>query len=238
MERLQKYMAACGVASRRKSEQLIESGAVTVNGRVIKEMGYQVNPHADDVKVYGQRINTEEKIYILLNKPRGYVTTASDPQNRRIILDLLKDVQHRVYPVGRLDIDTSGLLILTNDGDLAQRLAHPSYEIDKVYLAKIKGIPDAAALEKLQSGIQLEDGITAPANARIIKIENNNAVVEITIHEGRNRQVRRMLDAIGHPVLRLSRERIGFLSVEGLKPGRYRQLQSEELIELKRMLDI
>lgn len=236
MERLQKFMAACGVASRRKCEELIVDGRVTVNGQVIQELGYQIDPINDKVKVNGKTIATEDKVYILLNKPIGYVTTASDPQNRKIVLDLLKGVTHRVYPVGRLDIDTSGLLLLTNDGELAHKMTHPKFELDKVYVAQVKGIPSKQALQKLQEGIMLEDGMTAPAQVKLMQMEDEVATIEIIIHEGRNRQVRRMFETIGHPVKKLHRKRVGFLTLKNLKSGTFRHLEPNEIMQLKRIL--
>lgn len=229
-------MAACGVASRRKCEEFIVNGQVTVNGQVIQELGYQIDPGKDKVTVNGKTIAMEEKVYLLLNKPIGYVTTASDPQNRKIVLDLLKGVTHRVYPVGRLDIDTSGLLLLTNDGELAHKMTHPKFELDKVYVAQVKGIPSKQALQKLQEGIMLEDGMTAPAQVKLIQTEYEMATIEIIIHEGRNRQVRRMFEAIGHPVKKLHRKRVGFLTLKNLKSGTFRHLESSEIIQLKQIL--
>jgi len=237
LERLQKFMAACGVASRRKCENLIVDGLVMVNGQVIRELGYKINPESDIIQVNGVQIFEEKKVYILLHKPTGYVTTVTDPQMRRTVIDLIPDIENRVYPVGRLDYDTSGLLLLTNDGDLANKMTHPSFELDKVYVAKVDGEINENDIHKLETGIMLEDGITAPAKATILNTNKTNSLVEITIHEGRNRQVRRMLEAVGHAVLKLRRERIVFLTLDGLEVGKYRELTIEELNKLKQLLN-
>jgi 23S rRNA pseudouridine2605 synthase len=238
MERLQKVLAHAGVASRRHCEELIVQGRVQVNGKVVRELGVKVNPEKDQILVDGRPIRKEEHVYLLLYKPTGVITSVHDPQGRRVVTDLLKGVKQRVYPVGRLDYDTSGLLLLTNDGELANRLAHPSYEIDKVYRAWVKGVPAAEQVKRLAEGIMLEDGMTAPGRARLLAIApaRDKALLELTIHEGRNRQVRRMCEAIGHPVLSLERIRLGFLTLEGLEPGGYRPLTTAEVERLKRGL--
>ncbi|HZG14732.1 MAG TPA: pseudouridine synthase [Candidatus Bathyarchaeia archaeon] len=234
MERLQKILAQAGVASRRKCEELITQGRVKVNGTVSTELGTKVDPQNDIILVDDKPIHIEKLIYLLLHKPTGVITSLHDPQGRRVVTDLLTDIQERVYPVGRLDYDTSGLLLLTNDGELANRIAHPSFEIDKVYRAWVKGIPSKESVKKLATGIRLEDGMTSPGEARIIEQEAQRTLLEITIHEGRNRQVRRMCDAIGHPVLKLERIRLGFLTLAGVKVGEYRHLTKEEVERLKR----
>jgi 23S rRNA pseudouridine2605 synthase len=238
MERLQKVLAHAGVASRRHCEELIVQGRVQVNGKIVRELGMKVNPDGDKILVDGRPIRLEKHVYLLLNKPTGVITSVRDPQGRRVVTDLLKGVKERVYPVGRLDYDTSGLLLLTNDGELANRLAHPSYEIDKVYRAWVKGVPAPEQVRKLAAGIMLEDGITAPGQAKLIKTSaaGDKALLELTIHEGRNRQVRRMCEAIGHPVLSLERIRLGFLTLEGLKSGEFRPLTSAEVERLKQGL--
>ncbi|MFI8712902.1 pseudouridine synthase [Brevibacillus brevis] len=238
MERLQKVLAHAGVASRRHCEELIAQGKVQVNGQVVREQGIKVDPLKDKIVVNGQQIKLEQHVYLLLYKPTGVITSVTDPQGRRVVIDLLKGIQERVYPVGRLDYDTSGLLLLTNDGELANRLAHPSYEIDKVYRAWVKGIPSPEKVRKLATGIRLEDGMTSPGQSKLLKAESSSqrALVELTIHEGRNRQVRRMCEAIGHPVLTLERIRLGFLTLDGLKPGEFRELTHEEVESLKRGL--
>jgi len=235
MERLQKVLAHAGVASRRHCEELIVQGRVQVNGKVVRELGVKVNPDTDQIRVDGRLVKLERHVYLLLNKPAGVITSVRDPQGRRVVTDLLKGVKERVYPVGRLDYDTSGLLLLTNDGELANQLAHPSYEIDKVYRAWVKGVPSPTQIKRLASGILLEDGMTAPGQARLLKTAaiGDKALLELTIHEGRNRQVRRMCEAIGHPVIALERVRLGFLTLEGLQPGEYRPLTTAEVARLK-----
>ncbi len=224
MDRLQKVIARAGIASRRKAEEMISAGEVKVNGKVITEMGLKVDPKQDFIEVDNQplRNSEEEKVYILLHKPKGYVTTVKDPQGRSTVLDLVK-VPQRIYPVGRLDYDTSGLLILTNDGDLTYALTHPKHEVDKVYQARVKGHPTTNALDRLRQGILLEDGPTAPAKVKQLKAFRETTILEITIHEGRNRQVRRMCGAIGHEVADLKRIAIGSLHLGSLKPGEYVQ---------------
>ncbi|MFD2371819.1 pseudouridine synthase [Brevibacillus sp. GCM10020057] len=238
MERLQKVLAHAGVASRRHCEELIVQGKVQVNGKVVQELGTRVDPATDKITVNGKPIRIEQHVYLMLYKPTGVITSVSDPQGRRVVTDLLKGVKERVYPVGRLDYDTSGLLLLTNDGDLANRLAHPSYEIDKVYRAWVRGVPSQDKVKMLATGIRLEDGMTAPGEARLLKATatKDKALIELTIHEGRNRQVRRMCEAIGHPVVTLERIRLGFLTLEGLEPGQYRPLTSAEVEKLKQGL--
>jgi pseudouridine synthase len=223
--RLNAYLARAGVASRRKADELIKAGRVTVNG----EPG-QLNTFVerrDRVEVDGKRVALEELTYVLLHKPAGVVTTASDPQGRPTVVDLV-DVQKRVVPVGRLDADTTGALLLTNDGPLAHRLAHPHYGVEKVYVADVDGRPSTEALSALAEGVELEDGMTAPATARCLAPSR----VELTLHEGRNRQVRRMLEAVGHPVRRLHRAVYAGLTLEGLEPGQWRELEPSEVQRL------
>ncbi|RXT14039.1 pseudouridine synthase [Ammoniphilus sp. CFH 90114] len=238
-ERLQKVMAARGVTSRRKCEELILAGRVKVNGQVVDQLGYKVEEESDQIEVDGKVIGKVSFKYILLHKPTGFITSASDPQGRKVVTDLVKNVKERVYPVGRLDYDTSGLLLLTNDGELANRIAHPRFEIDKVYLATVKGIPSAQALHSLRNGIMLEDGMTYPAKAEIEMkdLERNQATIRLTIHEGRNRQVRRMCQAVGHPVIRLKRIQLGFLTLGNLAPGHYRQLEPSEVDKLRKLFN-
>ncbi|MBO8170641.1 MAG: rRNA pseudouridine synthase [Bacillaceae bacterium] len=238
MERLQKVMAHAGVASRRKCEQLILDGKVKVNGTVVRELGIQVDPRKDLIEVNGKQIQLEQKSYILLYKPVGVITSVRDPRGRKTVIDLIGSVQERVYPVGRLDYDTSGLLLLTNDGELAYRITHPRYELDKVYQVTVKGIPHIKTIERLKNGVELEDGVTAPAKVRILSkdVQKGQALLEMTIHEGRNRQIRRMCKAVGHPVKKLKRVQIAFLTLDGLKPGEYRHLEKKEVTELKKMV--
>lgn len=237
--RLQKILSAAGIASRRTAESLIEQRRVSVNGEVVTELGTKADPDEDDIRVDGRRIRPpERKRYILLNKPRGYVTTRSDPRGRETVMDLLKGVREYVYPVGRLDYDSEGLLLLTNDGELAARLTHPRHEVERVYEVRVRGVPDAHALQRLASGVIVDDRTTAPANIRLEKKldapSGPQAVLSIGIHEGRHRQVRKMCEAIGHPIVRLRRVRIGPIQDDRLKTGRYRELTAGEVLKLKR----
>ncbi len=237
--RLQKILSEAGVASRRTAETLIQQGRVSVNGKVVAELGSKADPAEDDIRVDGRRIRAaQRKRYLLLNKPRGYVTTRSDPAKRPTVMDLLKGVKEYVYPVGRLDYDSEGLLLLTNDGELAARLTHPRHEVERLYEARVRGIPDAHALDRLASGIVIERRKTAPATVKLAKkIDADSgpqAVVLIGIHEGRHRQVREMFDAVGHPVMRLRRVRIGPVRDPQLKTGHYRELSPAEVAKLRK----
>jgi 23S rRNA pseudouridine2605 synthase len=227
-ERLQKVLARAGLGSRRACEELIEDGRVEVNGEVAT-LGRRVDPEHDRVTLDGATIPVRAGlVYYLLNKPAKVVTTASDPEGRPTVLDLVP-AEPRVFPVGRLDWDTEGLLLLTNDGDLAHGLTHPSRGVPKTYLAEVTGAPGRAALRRLRDGVELDDGRTAPARARVAQTTPTGAAVEIEIHEGRNRQVRRMLEAVGHPVRRLVRTRLGPLSDNRLAPGQWRPLDPAEI---------
>ncbi len=235
--RLQKYMAMCGVAARRKCEEIIASGRVSVNGQIITEMGTQVED-GDRVMVDGVLITPEEeKRYILYHKPAGEVTTVSDDKGRETVMDRFKDFPVRLYPVGRLDYDSEGLLLLTNDGELAQRLTHPSCEVDKVYLARVTGNPSNEAIDKLRRGVFMEgdERRTYPASVRVVRDESLYSDIVVSIHEGRNRQVRRMFDAVGHKVLLLRRIRFGSIELGDLKRGEWRELTQEEVHELKKL---
>lgn len=233
MERVQKVIAQAGVTSRRKAEALILEGRVRVNGEVITELGVKVTPK-DRVEVDGVPVEKESPVYYVLNKPIGYLSTVEDDRGRKTVLDLMRHVPERIFPVGRLDYDTSGVLLLTNDGDFSYRLTHPKYEVEKVYVARVKGIPPKQKLRQLERGIQLEDGKTAPARVKRLRINKNaqDAIIEITIHEGRNRQVRRMFEAIGHPVVKLTRERFGVIDGRGLNAGDSRELTPHEVKQL------
>lgn len=228
--RLQKYMADAGVASRRKCEELIKQGDVTVNGE-IASLGMSVEP-TDDIRLNGKRLQLAEKrVVIMLNKPRGVVSTASDPQGRRTTQEYFSNIEYRVYNIGRLDIDSEGLLLFTNDGELANRLTHPSYEVPKTYRLLVQGKLSAQSIEKLRKGVLLEDGITAPSKVFGVKDageSGENTSLYISIHEGRNRQVRRMLTAVGHNTLRLRRVAVGELRLNELRAGEWRYLTDEE----------
>jgi pseudouridine synthase len=233
-ERLQKYLAHAGIASRRKCEELIRRGRVKVNGRTVTELGTKIAPETDKVEVDGKLVAAEEeKVYILLYKPKFFISSRKDPEGRETVVNLIKGINKRIYPVGRLDYDTEGLLLLTNDGELTYKLTHPKHEIEKVYRALVEGCPDSEDLYQLSTGVQLEDGMTAPAKVRAIRTRKGNTLLEITIHEGRNRQVRRMCEHIGHPVLKLKRIKFAFLDLGNLKPGEFRFLTDREIKKLK-----
>ena len=233
-ERLQKVLAQAGVASRREAEEYITAGRVKVNGRVVKELGTKVG-HDAFIMVDGHPVHRERKIYLLFYKPRGVVTTMKDPEGRKSIADYVKDIPQRVYPVGRLDYNTEGLLLLTNDGELAQAMTHPSHEVNKTYEVTVPGIVPQEKLDLLRIGVKLEDGMTAPAIVDLAgyDYEKNLTRFNVTIHEGRNRQVRRMCDYIGFPVRNLRRVRMGTLTLDGLRRGDCRELFNEEIEELR-----
>lgn len=232
-ERLQKYMATCGVASRRKCEEIILEGRVTVNGEIIKELGFKVTPGSDKVLVDSKPIHLEEKkLYIALHKPEGVVSTVKDERNRKTIIDLV-DVKERVYPIGRLDYNTSGLILLTNDGDVYNKLIHPREEVNKVYIAVIKGIPNKEAILQFCNGVDIGGYITAKAKFRIIEELTDKCKVKITIHEGKNRQIRKMCDAIGYPVIALKRVAVGKINLGTLEKGKWRNLDAGEVEYLK-----
>jgi 23S rRNA pseudouridine2605 synthase len=249
MERLQKILSQAGVASRRAAEKLIAEGRVSVNGKTVLEMGTKADIASDDIRVDGRRVKgVERHRYILLYKPRGFVTTRSDPERRPKVMDLLGDVREYVYPVGRLDYDTEGLLLLTNDGDLAAKLTHPRHGVERTYEAHVAGIPDAEALERLRTGIPLDGHRTLPARAALLTKRSSNparaglserksageGIVLLTIREGRNRQVRRMLEAVGHPVRKLRRTKIGPIGDKDIKAGEWRDLSPKEVAMLQR----
>lgn len=228
--RLQKYLAQCGIASRRKAEELIAAGKITVDGRVVTEMGMLVTPGREIITCQGKKIESREQfVYVLLNKPKGYVTTLADPQGRPVVTALVKNIGARVFPVGRLDLDTEGALILTNDGSLAQKIQHPSHETNKTYEALVRGTPDPGKIALLQKGVLLEGKMTSPAKIRILSRQGTNCLLEITIHEGRKRQVKKMFSHIAHPVLQLKRTAYGKLNLGNLPIGRYRELNPSDL---------
>jgi pseudouridine synthase len=237
VERLQKILSQAGIASRRASERMMLDGRVTVNGATVRELGTKADPARDDIRVDGSRVKiAEHHRYVLLNKPRGYVTTRSDPERRKTVIDLLRGVKEYVYPVGRLDYESEGLLLLMNDGDLAARLTHPSHGIARVYEAKVLGIPDAHDLDRLQRGMVIEGRRMRAAEVTLLPVKRDatGATLVITLREGRNRQVRNMCDAIGHPVDRLKRVAIGPIRDSRLKVGFWRDLSEEEVERLRK----
>ena len=231
--RLQKLLAQSGVASRRKCEELMLDGLVEVDGEVVTRLGTKVDPRTAVIRVDGKRLPpVSEKVYLVLNKPRGVVSTMSDPEGRRNLGDLVADRPERLFHVGRLDTDTSGLILLTNDGDFAQRMAHPSYEVDKTYVAEVDGEVYRRTIKQLLEGVTLEDGPVTVRTARIVQTTGSKSIVELVIHEGRNRIVRRLLDHVGHPVRRLTRTAIGPVRLGKLPVGEMRDLSRAELGEL------
>ncbi|SFJ97330.1 ribosomal large subunit pseudouridine synthase B [Marinilactibacillus piezotolerans] len=238
MDRLQKVMAHAGIASRRKSESMIEAGRVKVNGKVITELGFQVKK-SDSIEVDSVPIQKEKLVYFLLNKPRGVVSTASDPKNRETVVDLLHEVEERIYPVGRLDYDTTGVLLLTNDGELANKLMHPKYSVEKTYLAKVKGRVTREDIRQLEKGVVFDKVKSVPAKARIINYDRKKdySTVELIIHEGKNHQVKKMMKAINHPIEKLTRTQYGFLSVEGMQSGVFRELKQFEINKLYQLVE-
>ncbi|AMC00757.1 Ribosomal large subunit pseudouridine synthase B [Aerococcus viridans] len=233
MERLQKVMAHAGVASRRESEKLIAAGRVKVNGEVVRELGYKVSNN-DRIEVDQVPIYKEEPVYYVFYKPIGVISAVKDDKDRKVVTDFFPGIEQRIYPVGRLDYNTSGLLLLTNDGEFANTLMHPRYEINKVYVAKVEGVITGEERKQLERGVEIDGVKTAPAQAKILSVDKDKktTIIELVIHEGRNRQVRKMLEAVGHPVTKLKRERYGFLDLKGLKPGDSRTLLKHEIEEL------
>ena len=233
LERLQKILSRAGVASRRESETMITAGRVAVNGSVVTELGTRADAGKDRITLDGKPIRVkEERLYILLYKPAGYVTTLKDPEGRLVVTTLLKGITERVYPVGRLDYNTEGLLLLTNDGDWANGLAHPRHEVEKEYLVKVRGTPSKEQIRRLAEGIDLDEGRTAPATVALERESEKNSHLSVTIHEGRYRQVRRMCEAVGLTVAALKRVRYGFLRLGELKPGEFRLLTADEVKRL------
>ena len=234
--RINKYIASCGVASRRKAEEIILDGRVTVNGKLVTELAFNIDEEKDIVEIDGEQIGVEKNnVYIVLNKPEGYITTVKDQFDRPSVLDLVKDIDERVYPIGRLDYETSGLLILTNDGDLTYKLTHPKHEVDKTYVARVKGKLTPDEIKMFKSGLKIEDYVTAPAKLKVIRYDEktNVSLLEIKIHEGKNRQVRKMCKAINHPVLRLKRTAMGKIRIGECEIGKYRYLTEDEVKYLK-----
>lgn len=236
LERLQKVMAHAGIASRRRCEEMIAAGLVKVNGRIVNNLGVKVDPDKDKIIVSGHMLpRAGKKYYLALYKPRGYVSTLHDEKGRKNMTHLLKDFAGRVYPVGRLDYDSEGLLLLTNDGDLTYAITHPKHHVAKTYLVRVEGVPEHDKLVQMAKGILLEDGPTAPARVKLAETSEGKALLEITLYEGRNRQVRRMCEHIGHPVRRLLRTGVGNIGLGGLRPGQYRSLDVKELAALKKI---
>lgn len=234
MERLQKVIAQAGIASRRKAEELITEGKVKINGKMVTQLGVKVST-SDKVEVEGIQIEREVPVYFMLYKPRGVISSVSDEKGRKVVTDLFPRIMERIYPVGRLDYDTSGILLMTNDGEFANLLMHPRSGIEKVYVAKVKGIPSKENLKRLEKGIKLEDGKTSPARVKMLSLdkEKQTAIIEMIIHEGKNRQIRRMFETIGHLVLKLKRERYGTLTLDGLKAGEARELTPHEIKQIR-----
>ena len=236
-QRLQKLISAAGIASRRHAEELIAAGKVSINGKVVSELGTKADPEKDHIKVNGKLINpqlkTREKVYVLLNKPRGYLSSVSDTEGRPLVVELLPQTLGKLHPVGRLDFNTEGLILLTNDGDFTNFVTAARNRVDKVYEVKVKGVPTDAALSRLRRGVTLDDGTkTAPAKIKLLHETGTNAWLEVLLHQGRNQQVRRMFEMIGNSVLKLRRVRIGFLTDEHLKPGYWRLLTQGEVVRM------
>jgi len=233
-ERLQKVIAQSGITSRRKAEQLIIDGKVKVNGKLVKELGTKVTGD-DRVEVNGIPIEKEMPVCYLLYKPRGVISSVKDDKNRKVVTDLLEGVTERIYPIGRLDYDSSGLLLLTNDGEFANLLMHPKYGVEKVYVAKVKGLPDNKMLNRLRKGVKSENDLLKAESYQVLSSDRkkNTTILQLTLKEGKNRHVRRMMEALGFPVMKLKRERYGMLTLEGLKPGEYRSLTPKEIKQMR-----
>lgn len=237
MERLQKVLSSAGIASRRHSAEIIRAGRVEVDGKIVTEPGARLEPERVEIKVDGEPVRPgDRKAYLLLNKPAGYLSTVHDPEMRPTVLDLVPSAGTRLFPVGRLDLDTEGLLLLTNDGDAAYALTHPKFEVPKTYIAKVAGVPGARELEALSRGVNLGGTVTAPAKVRIVDSSRETSVLEIQIHEGRKREVRNMLQAIGHPVIHLKRTRLGRLALGDLPVGKWRRLTNSEVRWVRRLV--
>ncbi len=236
LERIQKILAKAGIASRREAERMVTEGRVSVNGQVVERLGVKADPFKDHIKVDGKRLkHFEPKIILLLNKPRGYLSTAKDPQGRPTVLDFLKNVKSRIYPVGRLDFDAEGLLLLTNDGDLAHHLSHPRFSVRKTYFVKVAGVPEEKKLIQLKRGVYLEDGEAKAVSCSLIRQKEKNSWLRIVVTEGRNHLVKRMFSAIGHPVLKLKRVEYGPIQLGDLPFGQFRSLTPDEIEKLRKL---
>lgn len=233
-ERLQKVIAQSGVTSRRKAEKLITDGLVKVNGRLVTELGTKVSS-ADKVEVDGVLLEKEAPVYYLLYKPRGVISSIKDDKGRKVVSDFLMEVPERVFPIGRLDFDSSGIILLTNDGAFANQLMHPKYEVDKVYVAKINGLPDHRKLQQLKKGVKSENELLKAVRYRVLSTDRKNKtmIIELTLREGKNRHIRRMMKELGYPVLKLKREKYGILTLKGLQPGEYRSLTPKEVKQMR-----
>ena len=237
LERIQKILAKAGIASRREAERMVIEGKVTVNGKIIDKLGFKADPLKDHIRVDGKRLTGfEPKITLLLNKPRGYLSTVKDPGGRPTVMDLLKKVRWRIYPVGRLDFDAEGLLLLSNDGDLTHILSHPRFSIPRTYFVKVGGVPDGKGLDRLKKGVRLEDGKAKAVSVTILRQREKNCWAQFVVTEGRNRLVKRMFAAVGHPVLKLKRVGFGPLRLGDLPVGQFRYLTPEEIEKLKRLM--
>ena len=236
--RLQHFLALAGVASRRQCEHIMTAGRVRLNGRVARELGTKVNPEEDIIEVDGKRVEIQKKMYVLLNKPKGYLTAAADSRGRHTVGELVADLPVRVYPVGRLDMDTDGVLLMTNDGELSYRLMHPRFGVEKVYHAEVAGNPSKEALEALRAGVDIGGLTTSPARVRLTKSIKKGALLEISVHEGRKRQIKRMCKAVGYPVVNLTRIEFGGLRAGNLKPSQYRLLSDSEVASLKEIVSL
>lgn len=233
--KLAKYLAQAGIASRRQAEEIIRKGRIKINGAIVTELATLVDSQLDVIEFDGKLVGAEQQVYILLNKPPGYISAVNDPRGRPTVLELAGDIKERIYPVGRLDYDTEGLLLLTNDGHFTNLMIHPRYKIDKKYEACLVGRIKDNELRTLRDGVELEDGMTAPAGVRLISRNDRNSIIELLIHEGRKRQIKRMCGASGHPVINLKRVAFAFLTLEGVARGHYRYLQQDEVTRLQAM---
>ncbi|WP_174613642.1 pseudouridine synthase [Virgibacillus ihumii] len=236
MERLQKVIAQSGVTSRRKAEKLIADGKVKVNNKVVTELGSKVSGN-DEIEVNGIKLEKEAPVYYMLYKPRGVISSLSDDKGRKVVTDFLGEVPERIYPIGRLDYDTSGILLLTNDGEFANLLMHPSHGVEKVYVCKVKGIPDKKDLNRLRTGVKSNNELLKAVGYKIMRVDRakNTMILEITLNEGKNRHIRRMMEEIGFPVSKLKRERYGLLTLDGMQPGDYRMLNPKEVKKMRQV---